>query len=443
LQTKALNANILYLKQGVLLMILLKILFSLITLNSSLIVFIALCINVYFMQINKKLFMTIRIKTIQVLFVAFFPFCFPAFSIAQNNEPQIENNIDSVVLQLMSANKIIGLSIGIIKNDSIYFSKGYGTKKINEEAPIDSLTNFLTCSISKLFTATAIMQLYEQGKIDIHKKLTDYIPNFVLKDERYKVITIEQMLTHTSGLPNIFNRNFVQTKNDSLALTLFAKKLYRKKLSFEPGVQLSAKTYSNTAYNILGLVIEKISGQTFSSYIDKNILQPAGMNNSSFFYKKIDESRRSTPHKKNRLTGKVKASSRYPDVIYDKPCGYLNSCSYDLCKWMLHNLSIYNNTIKEKGVLKQNTLTDMWTTKRTIPPYKTSMGLGWWIVNSDKYGKYLFHVGNDPGFSATLIISPENNFGIVVLCNGMYPKDIVWNKVPFEIINLFSNGWKK
>jgi CubicO group peptidase (beta-lactamase class C family) len=395
------------------------------------------------MQKNKKLLMAIQIKPTWALIVAFLFFGFSASSIAQNNKTQIENNIDSVVLQLISDNKIAGLSIGITKNESIYFLKGYGTKKINEKAPIDSLTNFLTCSISKLFTATAIMQLYEQGKIDIHKKLTDYIPDFVMKDERYKAITIEQMLTHTSGLPNIYSKNFIQTKNDSIALTLFAKKLYRKKLSFEPGVQLSAKTYSNTAYNILGLVIEKVSEQTFSNYVDKNILQSVGMNNSSFFYKKIDASRRSTPHKKNWLTGKIKAAAYYPDIAQDKPCGNLNSCSYDLCQWMLHNLSIYNNTIKGEGVIKRNTLIDMWTTKRTIPPYKTSIGLGWWVVNSDKYGKYLFHVGNDPGFSATLIISPENNFGIVVLCNGMYPKDIVWNKIPFEIINLFSADWKK
>jgi CubicO group peptidase (beta-lactamase class C family) len=109
---------------------------------------------------------------------------------------------------------------------------------------------------------------------------------------------------------------------------------------------------------------------------------------------------------------------------------------------MLENLSIYNGTSTEKGVLERQTLSTMWTTHREIPPYNTSMGLGWWITQSEKYGKYVFHVGNDPGYSATLLISPKNNFGIVILCNALYPKEIVWNKMPFEIINLFGGEWQ-
>ncbi|MGB3079374.1 MAG: serine hydrolase domain-containing protein, partial [Saprospiraceae bacterium] len=117
--------------------------------------------------------------------------------------------IDSVVSKVMEENKIVGLSLGIVKNGEIFYLKGYGTREVRKEEPVDSFTNFLTCSISKLFTATAIMQLVEKGKIDISKKLTEYVPDFVMKDPRYKDITIEQMLTHTSGLPNIFNTNYI------------------------------------------------------------------------------------------------------------------------------------------------------------------------------------------------------------------------------------------
>jgi CubicO group peptidase (beta-lactamase class C family) len=167
------------------------------------------------------------------------------------------------------------------------------------------------------------------------------------------------------------------------------------------------------------------------------------MDSSSFNYSKIFAQRRSKPHKKHCLTKKIIVSNYYPDIPQDKPCGNLNSCTNDLCKWMLENLSIYNAINKEKGVLERKTLVDMWTTKREIPTFTTSIGLGWWIVESEKYGKYVFHVGNDPGYSATLIISPKNNFGIVVLCNSLYPKNVVWNKIPFEIINQFKDEWKK
>ncbi len=362
---------------------------------------------------------------------------------AQPNKQTFKIQIDSLVQKIMIEHKIVGISIGIVKNNEIFYTKGYGSKDINISSPIDSLTNFLTCSISKLFTATAIMQLVEQGKIDIRKKLTDYVPDFVMKDKRYKDITIEQMLTHTSGLPNIFNKHYIKPKSEQSELTDFAQKLKKEKLRYPPNVPLSASTYSNTGYNILGLVIERVSGQTFSDFVNRHVLQIAAMDSSSFSYSKINAARRSKPHKKQWLSKKIKVSNYYPDIPQDKPCGNLNSCANDLCLWMLHNLSIYNGTQKEKGILERKTLADMWMTKREIPPYKTSIGLGWWITQSDKYGKYVFHVGNDPGFSATLIISPINNFGIVILCNALYPKDIVWNTIPFEIINLFKDEWKK
>ena len=364
-------------------------------------------------------------------------------SFGQNLDKNRNAQIDSIVLKAMDENKIVGISLGIVKDGKILYTRGYGTKEIGKSSTIDSTTNFLTCSISKLFTATAIMQLVEQGKIDIRKKLIYYIPDFTMKDDRYKDITIEQMLTHTSGIPNKNNPHYIHSKNDSLALSTFANKLKKEVLSYPPGVQLSAKTYSNAAYDILGLVIERITNQTFSQYVTNHILKVVGMDSSSFFIQQINNDRRSIPHKKNWLSGRVKSSKYYPDIPQDKPCGNLNSCSYDLSKWMIHNLDIYNAANKGEAVLETKTLTDMWTTKKEIPPYSTSIGLGWWIVQSKKYGKYVFHDGNDPGYSAALIISPKNNFGIVILCNGEYPRNIIWNKLPFDIINLFEKDWLK
>jgi CubicO group peptidase (beta-lactamase class C family) len=196
------------------------------------------------MKVNSIIFRR-TVVTISILF-------FGNTSYSQSTEQLQKRQIDSVVQKIMTENSIVGLSIGIVKDDKIFYNKGYGTKEVNTNSPIDSLTNFLTCSISKLFTATAIMQLVEQGKIDINKKLIDYVPDFEMKDERYKDITIEQMLTHTSGLPNIFNKNYINPKNESTELTEFAQKLKKEKLSYTPNVTLNEKTYSNTGYNILG-----------------------------------------------------------------------------------------------------------------------------------------------------------------------------------------------
>jgi CubicO group peptidase (beta-lactamase class C family) len=243
-----------------------------------------------------------------------------------------------------------------------------------------------------------------------------------MKDKRYADITIEMMLTHTSGLPNIGNRHFIHPENDSIALYEFARKLRHKRLKFGPGVALSAKTYSNTAFDILGSVVERVSHQTFSAYVTEHILRPASMDSSSFFYQHINPARRASPHKRNPVTGKIKVSDYYPDIPQDKPCGNLNSNVKDLCNWMVHNLEIYNGNNTSSGVIQKATLTNMWQTHKTIDGYTTSIGLGWWVGQSVKYGRYVFHVGNDPGFCATLMIFPEQNFGIVVLCNALHSK---------------------
>lgn len=360
-------------------------------------------------------------------------------SIGQISHTNNINKIDSIITAYMIANKMVGVSIGIVKDGKIYLTKGYGTAEIGKLRPIDSLTNFLTCSISKLFTATAIMQLSEQEKIDISKKLIFYLPDFKMKDQRYNDITIEQLLTHTSGLH--WDERLKHSPNDSSALRKFVYSLDNKILDFAPGTKFDAtKTYSNAAYDILGYLVQKISGMPYEDYIEENILARTNMLNSAFNYVNIPAERRSAPH---ILKGKsVKIGGIYDENREHSPSGNLNSCSLDLCNWMMSILSIYNSPDSLNGILHSSTLQNMWT-KRFVAPQnkKMSIGLGWWITNSDELGKYYWHVGDNPGFSATLMVFPDHNFGIAVLSNGMYAEQIVWNKIPFDIIDLLKKEW--
>lgn len=370
-----------------------------------------------------------------VLTFLFLSFC----SIAQTLHQDAINKIDSIVTACMTANKMVGVSIGIVKDGKIYLAKGYGMAEIDKLKPVDSLTNFLTCSITKLFTATAIMQLSEQGKIDISKKLVFYLPDFKMKDERYKDITIEQMLTHSSGL--YWDEHLKHSPNDSSALKKFVYSLNNKILDFAPGTKFDAtKTYSNAAYDILGYLVQKISGKPYEEYIKENILIKTDMLNSALNYKNIPANRRSAPHVLKRRT--VKTGGIYDENREHSPSGNLNSCSLDLCNWMLHILNTYNNPNLLNGILQSSTLKNMWTGRHVAPQNKrVSMGLGWFIKDSEDLGKYYWHVGDNPGFSATLMVLPEHNFGITVLTNGMYAEQIVWNKIPFDIINLFKDEW--
>ncbi|MEO7175776.1 MAG: serine hydrolase domain-containing protein [Saprospiraceae bacterium] len=378
---------------------------------------------------------TSKISTIVLMLIS---------AIGQFSQAQTDNtirNIDSIVTTYMSDNKMVGVSIGIVKEGKIYLAKGYGVTEVNKLKPVDSLTNFLACSITKTLTATAIMKIVEDGKIDISKKLTYYIPDFTMKDERYKDITIEHLLTHTSGL--YWDMELDHSPNDSSALRKLVYSLNDKILDFAPGTKFDAtKTYSNAAFDILGYLVQNISGQQYEDYIKDNILQKANMGHSSIDYEKIPIDYRSAPHilKHN----KAKVGGMITENKEHAPSANLNSCSLDLCNWMMHIMNIYNNKNAVEGVLQKSTLLNMWTARQVAPQNKNiSMGLGWFMTDSKDLGRYYWHVGGNPGYSATLMLFPDKNFGITLMTNGMYAEQIVWNKMSYDIIELFNEGTEK
>lgn len=157
-------------------------------------------------------------------------------------------------------------------------------------------------------------------------------------------------------------------------------------LAFVPGTKFNpTETYSNAAYDILGYLVQVISGQQYEDYIKNNILEKVNMSNSSLDYNKIPINRRNSPH---ILKGnKIKVGGICTENVEHSPSGNLNSCSIDLCNWMIHHLNIYNNSNSFNGVLHNSTLQDMWTTRQEAPQNKkVSIGLGWWITKSDDLG---------------------------------------------------------
>jgi CubicO group peptidase (beta-lactamase class C family) len=262
--------------------------------------------------------MTDKLKYILTIFT--FHICCLT-TIGQTIQASKTHKIDSIINGYLMTNKMVGVSIGIVKNGEIIFIKGYGTTEIGNSITVDSLTNFLTCSITKLFTATAIMQLSEQGKIDIEKKLVYYLPDLKMKDERYKDITITHLLTHTSGLP--WDIDLKNSPNDSSALRKLIYSLNSKSLSFAPGTKFNpTETYSNVAYDILGYLVQKISRQPYQDYILDSILVKANMTHSSIDYNFIPTKRRSSPH---ILKGdKVKIGGIRTENLEHSPSGNYN-----------------------------------------------------------------------------------------------------------------------
>ena len=330
----------------------------------------------------------------------------------------LRSKIDSMIVTEMPKEKAVGVAIGIVKNGEIWYNKGYGSKKLNTNTPIDSLTNFHVASISKLFVATAIMQLIERGKISLDAKLLDYISVNKLNDQRYKSITIQHLLTHTSGIPDTDDYDWNKPKYDSLALKSYCiQYIETKYLRFEPGTKFE---YSNVAFNILGLVIEVITKKSFEDYEYEEVLRKSGLVHSSFEYSKIDLSRRSSPH--ILKFWKVKVSKIYPYNREHSPSGTLNSCTYDLCQWILEMQRIYDDTTNSyHGVISHRSLKEMWSVKHTSFSSNQFVGLSWWLDKSP-YGLWTWSTGGDIGYKCILDIYPKQKMGVIMLINGEYPR---------------------
>jgi CubicO group peptidase (beta-lactamase class C family) len=390
------------------------------------------------------------LKTISIIFLT----CLKVLS--QDIDFDKKAAIDSIVNKYAKEYSIVGLSIGIVENDSTY-THHFGNTDLENRFVVFDSTMFHLASISKLFTATAILQLVENNKLSLEDKLVDILPEFRTKDKRYAEIRVRHLLTHSSGLK--WNNKLKKSPDDTSSISLYIQNLEKSKLKFTPGEKMSYKTYSNVGYNLLGIVVERVSGQRFDDYIYENILQPVEMYRSTYYYEEIDSSHLAIPQivagnsrkirrlnlfgidsKRNPIIKgeplQLESYSVYGEEYEHNPSGNLISTAKELTLWMQHNLEIYSDSTF-KGILKQSTLKEMWATQKGIPDSRTSIGWGWWIYQDDKFGTSVFHVGNNPGFCSILMIYPEKNFGITILCNGWYAQEVVWHKITEEITNLY------
>ena len=317
--------------------------------------------------------------------------------------------VDSVVINKMNQYNIPGLSIGLIRNDSIIYNKGYGVRSINNDNSVTENTVFHTASISKLFTAVATMKLIEQNAIAIDDKLVDILPELKYDDKRVSYITIENLLNHTSGLPDISNYHWDNNNQSDNSLKEFVLGL-NLKLDADPS---SEYQYSNLAYDILGYVIEKVSGSTFDDFLKENILNISGMYNSDFRYFKIHDSLKTSPHSKRWVTKNLYERKIYPYTREHAPSSTLNSSSKDLSKWMVSFLQ----------TLDDSDLNNKYSTM-IEPAFSSNPYIGFGFQLSDiNSKKTIGHYGGDKGFRSYLIMIPEEKIGLVVLANCDYDED--------------------
>ena len=310
----------------------------------------------------------------------------------------------------MEKNKVTGLSIALVDDKGLIWAQGFGYADKENNIPATPQTVYRVASISKLFTATAIMQLAEQGRINIDEPLTTYLPEFSIKT-RFPGegrITPRNLMTHHSGLPANFYKGIFSSNPEPF--TKVIKEIKDEYLAYPPD---SVYSYSNLGVTLLGGVIERVSGKDYASYMDESILGPIGMDNSSFSTK----------------TGMVVAKG-YKDGdatnelgIRDLPATGLLSSVVDLGRFM--QMVLTGGMSGGRQIIKPETLAEMLRPQNSKVPLDMgiNIGLGWALdgmgnTEIKNGGPVVHHGGSLPAFNSQLLILPEQKLGVVVLTNS-------------------------
>lgn len=201
----------------------------------------------------------------------------PAAVFAKLSDAEAARRIEAAIGQVVARPEAAGLSVAVARGDKIVFERDAGLADIDSKRPADAATEFRIGSVTKQFTAAAIMKLVEQGKLGLDDPLAKYVPDF---DTGGRAVTIRQMLNHASGIPNYTNPDFIKiagkpdlTREDVLKL------VSGKPFDFEPG---KGWRYSNTNYFLLGLIVEKLSGPSYADFLQREFFGPLGLKRTRY-----------------------------------------------------------------------------------------------------------------------------------------------------------------
>ncbi len=280
---------------------------------------------------------------------------------------------------------------------------GYGYSNYATKEKGTEQTRYQVGSVTKQFTAVVVLKLAEQGKLSLGDKLSKYFPGFPKADK----VTIEHLLTHTSGIFNYTNsrsafdslRGISSTREDMMRM------IAAYPYDFEPGTQWA---YSNSAYSMMGYIIEKASGKSWEENIREMIFRPLGMNHSGFDFKKA-------PALKATGYYVIDDAKTMPSAIIDSSISYSAGAIYttpeDLAKWDM--------SLMQKPVISVTSLRNAWT------PRMNKYGLGWFI-DTIHQKPAIHHGGSIDGFMTQNIIVPEAGISVTVMINAeMYDGDKV------------------
>lgn len=332
-------------------------------------------------------------------------------------------NIDSILSNLNREEAFSG-NVLISEKGKIIYEHSFGYANAENRTPLTENTMFLIGSVAKTFTATAILKLKDQGKLNLDDSVTKFLPEL-----SYKNVTLRQLLTHTSGLLEYQSEEIIKEiagkgVNNAELVKVFA--MLNPKQEFEPGIRWG---YSNTNYILLALVVEKVSGRSFPQFVRENIFVPAGMTRSFVSISNIPET----------LKNEIAAGYRFTNLLATAPvnvdtldgarkayatkknlygAGNVYSTTRDLLK--------FHQALQRGKILNKQSLSEMYspiklTTGADYKPfaktnYLSKDALGWFVAD-ERSGKIVYHPGGDIGYVSYFLRNTTKDQSVIVLSN--------------------------
>lgn len=287
----------------------------------------------------------------------------------------------------------------VAQEGQVLLSKGYNFANWEFKLPNSPTTHYRLASITKIFTALAIMQLQERGQLNIDDPICQYLEDC---PAAWQAITIRQLLDHTSGIPDYTSQdNAREAARDPITVNDLIASFSDLPLDFEPGTR---SAYSNSGYVLLGAIIEKISHTNWFVYLGENIWQPSGMSETGYDYNKQVLSERASGYS---IEGTVFINAPYVDMSNTYAAGGLYSTLQDLYH--------FSQALSSGMIVKPETLEEMMT-PQTVAGEPIDYGLGLQIAEVDGR-RMVGHVGGLPGFNNFLAYFPDDQAVIIVLGN--------------------------
>ena len=309
------------------------------------------------------------------------------------------DQIDEFVRAAIHQRNIPGLSLAVVRDGQLIKAAGYGIANLESAAPATPETVYEIGSITKQFTAEAIMLLVEEGKLSLDDAVNKYLPNL---PTAWQPLTLRQLLTHTSGLKDWESANLLSFRRDYTSSEFIAL-LSAYPLDFTPSERWS---YTNTAYPLLGMVIAHVSGQSYEEFVVDRIFRPLGLSATRFLHPQEIVPQRAGGYvdEAGRLQ---KGEPRRPGLLL--PNGGILSSVLDLAKW--------ERIFSTEQLLKRASLEQMQTPVRLNNGKPFNCGFGLFMAEFHGHRLIVHNGSTAGGFSSVFYHYPDDKLTVIVLCN--------------------------